>query len=107
MSQPALGAELPSQAFDLASTEPPSADPWKEPISVEITDTPTTAENVSFIFDVYWGIFFDFFHSVCYPSPDFLLHQTLLEESSMQDREPNSLLNDPVDVEGGLVAINP
>ena len=25
----------------------------------------------------------------------------------MQDREPNSLLNDPVDVEGGLVAVNP
>jgi len=62
---------------------------------------------VSFIFDVYWGIFFDFFHSVCYPSPDFLLHQTLLEESSVQDREPDSLLNDPIDDDGGLVAVNP
>ena len=62
---------------------------------------------MSFIFDVYWGIFFEFFHSNCYPSPDFLLHQTLLEESSVQDREPNSLLNDPIDDDGGLVAVNP
>ena len=51
MSQPALGAELLSQAFDSASTERPSADPRKEPISVEITDTSTIVENVSFIFD--------------------------------------------------------
>ena len=60
VSQPALGVELPSQAFDLASTEPPSADPRKEPILVEITDTSTTAENVSFNFDAYRGIFFSF-----------------------------------------------
>ena len=106
MSQPALGAGLPSQAFDLASTQSPSVDPRKEPILVEITDTQTTAENVSFIFDAYWGIFFNFFHSVFYPSSDFLLRQILPEETSMQDREPDSPLNDPVDVEGGLVAVN-
>ena len=73
MSQPALGAELPSQAFDLASTEPPSADPQKETISVEITDTSSTAENVGFILDAYCGIFFNFLHSVFYPSSNFLL----------------------------------
>ena len=106
MSQPALGAELLSQAFDLASTEPPSADPRKEPILVEITNTSTTVENVSFIFDAYWGFFFNFFHLVFYPSSDFLLRQILPEETSMQDREPDSPLNDPVDVEGGLVAVN-
>ena len=105
MSQPALGAELLSQAFNSTSTEPPSADPRKEPILVEITDT-SIAENVSFIFDAYWGIFFNFFHSVFYPSSDFLLRQILPEETPVQDREPDSPLNDPVDVEGGLVAIN-
>ena len=61
---------------------------------------------MSFIFDAYWGIFFNFFHSVFYPSSAFLLRQILPEETSMQDREPNSPLNDPVDVEGGLVAVN-
>ena len=52
MSQPALGAELLSQAFDSALAEPPSADPRKEPISIETTDTSTIAENVSFILDI-------------------------------------------------------
>jgi len=105
VSQLALGVELLSQAFDLASTEPSLADPRKEPISVEITDTSTT-ENVSFIFDAYWGIFFNFFHSVFYPSSDFLLRQILPDEIPMQDREPDSPLNDPIDIEGGFVAAN-
>ena len=85
MSQPALGAELLSQAFDSASTEPPSTDPRKEPIAVEITDTSTTTENVSFIFDAYRGIFFNFLHSVLYPSSDFLLCQILPNETPVQD----------------------
>jgi len=51
VSQLALGAGLLSQAIDSAPTEPPSADPQKEPILVEITDASTTAENVSFIPD--------------------------------------------------------
>ena len=59
-SQPALGAGLLSQAFDSAPTEPPSADPQKEPISVEITDASITVENVSFIFDACQSIFFNF-----------------------------------------------
>ena len=92
--------------FDLASTKPPSADPREEPILVEITDTSTIAENVSFIFDAYRGIFFNFFHSIFYPSSDFLLRQILPKETPMQDREPNNPLNDPVDIEGGLVAVN-
>jgi len=73
---------------------------------VEITDTSTIAENVSFIFDAYRGIFFNFFHSIFYPSSDFLLRQILPKETPMQDREPNNPLNDPVDIEGGLVAVN-
>ena len=51
MSQPTLGVGLLSQAFDSAPTEPPSADPQKEPISVEIAYASITAENVSFILD--------------------------------------------------------
>ena len=82
MSQPALGAELLSQAFNSTSTEPPSADPRKEPILVEITDTSTTAENVSFILDAYWGTSFNFLHLVFYPSSDFVLCQ-ILEETPM------------------------
>ena len=72
-SQPALGAGLISQAFDSTPTEPPSADPQKEPISVEITDASITIENVSFILDACQSIFFDFLiYSVFYPSSDFL-----------------------------------
>ena len=91
--------------FDSSSTEPSSADPRKEPILVETTDA-STAENVSFIFDAYWGIFFNFFHSVFYPSSDFLLRQILPDETPVQDREPDSLLNDPIGFEGSLVAVN-
>jgi len=61
---------------------------------------------VSFIFDAYRGIFFNFLHSVLYPSFDFLLRQILPDETPVQDRGPDSPLNDPVDVEGGLVAAN-
>jgi len=46
---------------------------YREETLVEITDTSITAENVSFIFDAYWGIFFNFSHLVFYPSADFLL----------------------------------
>ena len=46
-SQPTLGVELLSLAFDSTSTEPPSAGPRKELISVNITDPSTTSENVS------------------------------------------------------------
>ena len=61
---------------------------------------------MSFIFDAYSGIFFNFFHSVFYPSSDFLLRYILPEETPMQDREPDSPLKDPIDVEGGLVVVN-
>ena len=73
---------------------------------VEIIDTSTTVENVNFIFDAYRGIFFNFLHSVLYPSFDFLLRQILPDETLVQDRGPDSPLNDPVDVEGGLVVVN-
>ena len=46
------------------------------------------------------------FHLIFYPSSDFLLRQILPNETPVQDREPNSPLNDPIDVEGGLVAVN-
>jgi len=93
--------------FNSTSTEPTSADPRKEPIPVEITDTSTTSENVSFILDACWGIFFNFLiYSVLYSSSDFLMCQILSEETPVQDREPDSPLNDPVSVEGSLVAVN-
>ena len=50
--------------------------------------------------------FFNFFHSIFYPSSDFLLCQILPDETPMQDQEPDSPLNDPIDIEGGLVAVN-
>ena len=50
--------------------------------------------------------FFNFFHSVFYPSSNFLLRQILPNETHVQDWEPDSPLNDPVDVEDGLVAAN-
>ena len=50
--------------------------------------------------------FFNFFHSFLCPSPNFLLRQILPDETLVQDQEPDSPLNDPVDVEGGLVAVN-
>ena len=46
------------------------------------------------------------FHSVFYPSSNFLLHQILPNETPVQDREPDSPLNDPIDIEGGFVAAN-
>ena len=47
VSQSALGAELLSQALDSAPIEPSSADPQKEPISVEITDASKMVGDVS------------------------------------------------------------
>ena len=74
---------------------------------VDITNTSTTSENVSFILDACWGIFFNFLiYSVLYPSFDFLMCQILPEETPTQDREPDSPLNDPIGVEGDLVAID-
>ena len=61
---------------------------------------------MSFIFDAYRGIFFNFLHSVFYPSSDFLMCQILPDETPVQDQEPDSPLNDPIDIEGGLVAAN-
>ena len=88
--------------FDSAPTEPPSANPQKEPISVEITDVSTTAENVSFILDAGQSPFFNFLiYSVFYPSSNFLPCQILPEETPMQEQESDSLLieNDPAVVD--------
>ena len=46
-SQSTLGTELLSQAFKSAPTKPSSADPQKEPISVETIDASKAAEDVS------------------------------------------------------------
>ena len=35
-----------------------------------------------------------------------MLRQILPDKTLVQDREPDSPLNDPVDVEGGLVVVN-
>ena len=93
--------------FDSAPTEPPSANPQKEPISVEITDVSTTAENVSFILDAGQSPFFNFLiYSVFYPSSNFLPCQILPEETLVQEQEPVSPLNDLVGVEGDPIAID-
>ena len=54
------------------------------------------------------GVFFFNFliYSVLYPSSDFLMCQILPEETLVQDRELDSPLNDPIGVEGGLVAVD-
>ena len=54
VSQSALGAGQLSQVLDPPSTEPSSQE---KPISAEVTDAFTTAENVSFILDICWSIF--------------------------------------------------
>ena len=72
MPQSALGAVLPSQAFDLAPVEPLSADPQKEPILVEIIDASTIVENVSFILDTRWSIFLQLLDLLSF----FILHLT-------------------------------
>ena len=62
---------------------------------------------MSFTLDACWGIFFNFLiYSVLYPSFDFLMCQILPEETPVQDREPDNPLNDPIGVEGGLVAVD-
>ena len=74
---------------------------------MEVTDASTTVENVNFFFDACRSISFNFLiYLVFYPSPDLLLCQILPDEAPVQDREPNSPLNDPIDIEGGLVAAN-
>ena len=99
---------LLSQVFDLAPTEHSSADPQKEPISVEITDASTAAENVSFILDACWSIFFNFLiYSVFHPSSNFLPCQILSEETYTQEQELDNPLNDPIGVEGDLVVVGP
>ena len=54
------------------------------------------------------GVFFFNFliYSVLYSSSDFLMCQILPEETPVQDREPDSPLNDLVGVEGGLAAVD-
>ena len=92
---------LLSQAFDSAPTEPPSADPRTKLISVEITDTSTTAENVSSILDTRWSIFFNFLiHYYSHPLLGYLSYQTLFDETPMQEQESGSspIDNDPVDI---------
>jgi len=82
---------------DLAPTELPSADPRTEPISVEITDTSITAENVSSIFDTCWSIFLDYYS---HPLFGYLPYQTLFDETPVQEQESGNspIGNDPVDV---------
>ena len=43
------------------------------------------------------------FHSVFYPSSNFLLHQILPNETPVQDREPGNPLKDLASVEGDPV----
>ena len=105
-SQSALGAVLLSQAFDSAPVEPVSVDPQKEPISVEITDASTIVENVSFITLVRVSFFNFLIYSVFHPSSDFLPCQILLEETSMQEQDPDSLLNDPTGAEGDPISVD-
>ena len=100
-SQSTLGAGLLSQAPDLAPTELPSADPRTEPISVEITDTSITVENVSSIFDTCWSIFLDLLiHYYSHPLFGYLSYQTLFDETPVQEQEFGSspIDNDPIDV---------
>ena len=54
------------------------------------------------------GVFFFNFliYSVIYPSSNFLMCQILPEETPVQDWKLDSLLNDPIGVEGGLVAVD-
>ena len=54
------------------------------------------------------GVFFFNFliYLVLYPSSDFLTCQILPEETPVQDWKLDSLLNDPIGVEGGLVAVD-
>ena len=93
--------------FDSAPTEPPPADSQKELISVEITDASTAAENVSFILDACWSIFFNFLiYTVFHPSSNFLPCQILSEETYTQEQELDNPLNDPIGVEGDLVVVD-
>ena len=86
---------------DLAPAEPPLADPRTEPISVEITDTSTTAENISSILDTRWSIFFNsLIHYYSHPLFGYLSYQTLFDETPVQEQEPGSspIGNDPIDL---------
>ena len=108
-SQSTLGAELLSQAYDSAPTEPSSADSQKEPILVEITDaskmtgdvSPSIAPpDVAKVFSLNSWFLFSF-----HPSSDLLSHQILSEETPMQKQESGSppIDNDHVDVENDPV----
>ena len=89
MSQLALGAELLSQAFKSASTDPSSTDPQKEPILVETTDASKVAEDVSPSIsppDAAKALFLKFLIFIQFsPFSDHLPCQTLLEETFMQE----------------------
>jgi len=93
--------------FASAPTEPPSSDPQKESISVEITDTSITVENVSFILDACQSILFNFLiYSVFHPSSELSPCQIFPEKTLTQEQEPDSPLSNPVGVESDLVAID-
>ena len=102
MSQPALGAELLSQAFKSASTDPSSADPQKEPILVETTDASKAAEDVSPSIsppDAAKSFFLKFLIFIQFsPFFDHLPCQTPPEETFMQEQESNSppIDSDPI-----------
>ena len=89
MSQPALGVELLSQAFKSASTDPSSADPQKEPISIETTDASKAAEDVSPSIsppDAAKALFLKFLIFIQFsPFSDHLPCQTLHGETFMQE----------------------
>ena len=62
---------------------------------------------MSFILDARRSIFFNFLiYSAFHPSSDFLPCQILLEETPMQEQEPNNPLNDPIGVEGDPISID-
>ena len=94
---------------DLAPAEPPLADPRTKPVSIEITNTSTIAENVSSIFDTCWSIFLDFLiHYYSHPLFGYLSYQTLFDETPVQEQESGSspIDNDPTDV-GNNLAVDP
>ena len=99
-----MGAELLSQAFKSAPTKPSSANPQKEPISVETTNASKTAEDedpstslpdaARYLLKTLNFIQFSLFS-------DHLPCQTLPEETFTQEQKSDSppVENDPIDVD--------
>ena len=98
VSQPTLGAELLFQGFKSASTYPLSADPQKEPISVETTDASKAAKDLSPSIsppDAAKAFFLKFLIFIQFsPFSDHLPCQTLPKETLMQEQESD---NPPID----------